>query len=138
MHLDEAVPVGVGPVDDEVDVAVVLLELRPLAEVLGVLDGQGVESEGLAQQLELLGRRPVQVEPEELVTFQVFPHYVAIDDRVRSGLVDEKALVVVGHRSLRLQTRAARASRLRSALHSRLTGGFLGPAPGRPVAVRRS
>ena len=50
VHLHEPVAVGVGAVGDEVDVAVELLELGPLAEVLGVLDGQGVEAEGLAQQ----------------------------------------------------------------------------------------
>ena len=102
VHLDEAVHVGVGAVGDEVDVPVVLFQLGPLAEVLGVLDGQGVEAEGLSQQPELLGRRLMQVEPEELTSVEVSRDDVARDRRVRPVLVDEEALVMARHRSLRL------------------------------------
>ena len=101
MHLDESVPVGVGAEHDEVHVAVELLDLGPLAEVLGVLDGQRVQAEGLAQQSQLVGRRPVQVEPEELAAVQALPDHVAVDGRVRPVRVDEEGLVVARHRSLR-------------------------------------
>jgi len=53
------------PVDDEEDEVVVVLDLRPLVEVLRVLDRKWVEPEGLAQDLEVSGLRLVEVEPEE-------------------------------------------------------------------------
>ena len=53
------------PVDDEEDEVVVILDLRPLVELLGVLDSEWVEPEGLAQDLEVSRLRLVEVEPEE-------------------------------------------------------------------------
>ncbi len=72
MHLDEAVLVGRGrrPVDDEERDLSVLLDLRPLAEVLGVLDRQRVEPEHVPQEAKLLLARPVDVEPEELAVVE--------------------------------------------------------------------
>ena len=67
MHLDEPVVVGRGTVDDDEDEVVVVVDLRPLAELLGVLDGQRVELEDVAEDLEVLVVRLVEVEPEELV-----------------------------------------------------------------------
>ena len=48
MHLDQAVVVRVGAVDDEEDEVVVLVELGALPEVLGVLDRQRMEAEDVA------------------------------------------------------------------------------------------
>ena len=67
VHLDQAVIVRRPPVDDEEDVVVVGLELRPLAEILRVLDRQWMELERLAEDLEVRIVRLLDVEPEELV-----------------------------------------------------------------------
>ena len=52
-----AVLVGVGAVDDEEGEVVVVVDLGALAEVLRVLDGEGMEPEHLAQHLEVARRR---------------------------------------------------------------------------------
>src|SRR6266496_3075732 len=65
VHLDQAVLIGRGAVDDEEDEIVVILDLRPLLEVLRVLDRERVEPEDLAQDLEVIRVRLVEVEPEE-------------------------------------------------------------------------
>ena len=65
MHLDEAVLVGDGAVDDEEDVVAVVVDLRALAEVLGVLDRERVELEDVAEDLEVLRVGLVEIEPEE-------------------------------------------------------------------------
>jgi hypothetical protein len=44
VHLDEPIRIRNGPVDDEEDEVVVLLELGTLAEVLRVLDRERVEA----------------------------------------------------------------------------------------------
>ena len=132
VHLHEPVAVGVGAEHHQVDEALELLDLGPLPEVLGVLDGEGVMAEGLAQQRELVGPRPVQVEPEELPALEVRRDDVAIDARVRAARVDQEALALARHQYLRCPAGAARAARRRSALLSRRGGRFLGPprAPG--------
>ena len=66
VDLDEPVVVRDGAVDDEEDEVVVVVDLRPLAELLGVLDRERVELEDVAQDLEVAGLRFVEVEPEEL------------------------------------------------------------------------
>jgi hypothetical protein len=65
VHLHQAVLVGRRPVDDQEDVVVVGLELGALAEALGVLQRQRVEPEQVPQEGELLGGRPVEVQPKE-------------------------------------------------------------------------
>ena len=67
VHLDEPVLVLVarGAEHDEEDVAVVVVDLRPLAEPPRVLERQRVEAELLAQDLEVGRLRRVDVEPEE-------------------------------------------------------------------------
>ena len=47
VHLNKSVFVGYGAVDDQEDEVVVIVELRPLAEVLGILDGQRMELEDI-------------------------------------------------------------------------------------------
>jgi hypothetical protein len=54
-----------GAVNDEEDEVVVIIDLRPLVEVLGVLDRERVEPEDLAQDREIVLVRFVEVEPEE-------------------------------------------------------------------------
>ena len=88
VHLDEAVRVGRGrgPVDDEEDEVVVLLQLRPLAELLGVLERERVEAEDVAQELEVVRLGVLEVEPEEIS---------AREPRLDRGPVDLRVLVGV-------------------------------------------
>ena len=65
VHLDQAVLVARGAVDDEEDVVAVFVELGPLAEVLGVLDRERMELEDISQDLEVVGLGLMKVEPEE-------------------------------------------------------------------------
>ena len=58
VHLDQPVLVGDGAVDDEEDEVVVVVELRPLAEVLRILERERMELEDIAQDGEVLLRRP--------------------------------------------------------------------------------
>ena len=66
VHFDQPVPVGRGTIGDDEDEIVVVVDLCPLVEVLGVLDRQRMELEDVAQDLEISGLRPVKVKPEEL------------------------------------------------------------------------
>ena len=45
MHLDQSVIVGLRAVGDDEHEVVVDVDLRPLVELLGVLDGEGMELE---------------------------------------------------------------------------------------------
>src|SRR4029079_1425458 len=68
VHLDEAIDVRRrrGPVDDAEDIVVVLLELRALAELRRVLEGERVEAEDVTEKREVVRPGVFQVEPEEL------------------------------------------------------------------------
>src|SRR5205823_11096997 len=66
VHLDQPVPVRRGSIDDDEDEVLVVVDLWPLVEVLGVLDGERMELEDVAQELEIGSLRPVEVNPEEL------------------------------------------------------------------------
>src|SRR5207253_2540923 len=65
MHLDQPVAVVGRAVDDDEDEVVVALDLRPLVELLGVLDGKRMKLEGVAKDLEVVRIRLIEVEPEE-------------------------------------------------------------------------
>jgi hypothetical protein len=65
VHLDEQVLVRDMPVEDDEGEGVVGLELGPLAEVERVLDGERVQVQHVAEQLQVLLARPLDVEPEE-------------------------------------------------------------------------
>ena len=58
MHLDQPVLVGDGAVHDKEDEVVVVVELRTLAEVLRILQGERMELEDIAQYSEVLHPRP--------------------------------------------------------------------------------
>ena len=66
MHLDEPILVGRRrrAEEDEEDEVAEVLELRPLAEVCGVLERKGMKLEDVAEEREFLLTRAVQVEPE--------------------------------------------------------------------------
>jgi hypothetical protein len=49
VHLDQPVLVRHGTVDDKEDEVVIVVELRPLTKVLGVLEGERMESEDVTQ-----------------------------------------------------------------------------------------
>ena len=68
-----------GAVEDEEDVVVVVVELRALAEVLGVLERERVKAEQLLQLIELVAVGRGQVEPEEVVAVQVIADRRLID-----------------------------------------------------------
>src|SRR5690348_214631 len=84
MHLDQPVAVGRSAVDDQEDEAVVVLDLRALLEMLRVLDREWMKPEGVAQDLEVVRPRPIEVEPEE----------VAVCEQVGDGLPVEVNLPV--------------------------------------------
>jgi hypothetical protein len=67
VNLDEAVVVRSGTADDQEDEIVVVVELRPLPELLRILDRQRVESEHLPENVEVIMVGLVEVEPEELI-----------------------------------------------------------------------
>jgi hypothetical protein len=58
VHLDQLILVGHGAIDDQEDEVVVFLELRPLAEVLRVLEGERMELEDIAQDGKVFLTRP--------------------------------------------------------------------------------
>ena len=64
MDLDDVALVALGPGHHQIVEVVVVLDLRPLAEVLGVLHGQRMEMEGVREQVATLGVEIDQVEPE--------------------------------------------------------------------------
>jgi hypothetical protein len=70
VHFDEPVGVGRrrGAVDDQEDEVSVLLQLRPLTELLGILERQRVETEDVAQEGEVVLVRAFDVQPEEVST----------------------------------------------------------------------
>ena len=57
----------VDAVDDEADVPLVMLALGPFGEGADVLDRQRMQMQQLAEPVELIRLRVVQVKPEELV-----------------------------------------------------------------------
>ena len=88
VHLDEPVAVLVArrSEDDEEDVAVVVVDLRPLIEPPRVLERERMEAELLAQDLEIAGLRLVDVEPEEVAAGEQLAHPVALEVQPRSAL----------------------------------------------------
>ena len=65
MHLDEPVVVGCSAVDHEEQEVVVVVELGPLVEILGVFDRERMKLEHIAEDLKVLPGRLVEVEPEK-------------------------------------------------------------------------
>ena len=65
MHLDKPVVVRRRAIDDDEDEVVVLVELRPLAELLRVLDRERMELEDIAKDLKVRLARSIEVEPEK-------------------------------------------------------------------------
>ena len=134
VDLDQPVLVLVGAVgDDEREVAEGV-DLGPLAEVVGVLHGQRVEAEEVAEQREILGRRPVEVEPEELAVLEVPVQQVAVHVVVDAvGVHHERRRLGccgVRHPPLLLRERAwaARCAAGRRRIRG-ADGWFLGPRP---------
>ena len=87
VHLDEPVVVGDGAVDDEEDEVVVVVDLRALAEVLGVLDRERVELEDVAEDLEVVAVGLVEVEPEELPAREQLLDGLAAEVHLAAALV---------------------------------------------------
>jgi hypothetical protein len=70
VHLDHRVAHRVGPEEHDRDEVVVVLDLRPLAELGRVLEGDRVDGEHVAQQRDRLLAGVVQVQPEDVVVVQ--------------------------------------------------------------------
>src|SRR5581483_3413399 len=70
VHFDQSVVVGSSAIDNDEDEVVVDIDLRPLIELLGILDRKRMELEDIAKNAEVLSARTVQVEPEEIVALE--------------------------------------------------------------------
>ena len=90
VHLHEVVLVAVRAVDHQHHVVVVGVQLRALAEVLRILQRDGVEAELVAQQREAFGIRSVDVEPEEAAGLQARRDRVAVGRHDGTVGVDEE------------------------------------------------
>jgi hypothetical protein len=66
MHLDEPVVVWCSAIDDHKDEVVVLVELGALVELLRVFDRERMKLEHIAEDLEVLLARLIEVEPKEV------------------------------------------------------------------------
>jgi hypothetical protein len=92
VDLDQPVVVLHGAVDDDEDEVVVLVQLRALVEVLRILDGERMEAEGVAENLEVGVVRGVQVEPEELPRGQQLLDVLAVEVQLlRAAFVEDAA-----------------------------------------------
>jgi hypothetical protein len=92
VHLDEPVLVGgrSRAVEHEEGEVVVVLELRALAEVLRILEREWMEPEDVAQKLEVIFGRIVQVEPEELAARQArLDGYAVVAGLDRTVAIDQ-------------------------------------------------
>jgi hypothetical protein len=110
VHLDEAVVVGNSAVDDDEYEIVVLVELCSLLEFFGVLDGERVELEDVAEDRVVVLVWLVEVEPEEPLASEELLDVLAVEvqlivaavvnDRagVRSGPSSSLNRIVVGRR----------------------------------------
>src|SRR5690349_21239825 len=85
-------PVPPGPVEHEKDVVAVVVELRALAEVLGVLQRERMKPEDLAEPGQLIGTRIVEVEPEEVIALEMVTDARLVD--TVEAWRDEAELVV--------------------------------------------
>jgi hypothetical protein len=68
--VDQGLVQVAGAVGHQGDEVVVVLDLRPLVELLRVLDRERVDLEHLAQQGDRVRARVFQVQPEQVVLFQ--------------------------------------------------------------------
>ena len=117
VQLDEPVGVLVArrPEHDEEDVPFVVVDLRPLAEPPRVLERQRVEAELLAQDLEVVRLRRLDVQPEEAAPREQLRDPAALEvQAVGSGAVNDvrraRRIGIGGHRPMvRGRPEAARA-----------------------------
>ena len=79
VHLDEAVVVGDGAVDDDEDEVVIFVEFGALAELFRVLDGERVELEDVAEDRVVGLVWLVDVDPEERVSSEKFVDVLTIE-----------------------------------------------------------
>jgi hypothetical protein len=97
VNLDEAVVVGDGPVDDDEDEVVVLVELCSLLELFGVLDGERVELEDLAEDRVVILVWLIEVEPEEPFAGEEFLDVLAVEVQLLvAAVVNDRAGVRSG------------------------------------------
>src|SRR5262249_49366705 len=105
VHLDQAVLVLDGPVDDDEDEVVGFVDLRPLSERLGVLDRERVEAEGVPEDLEVGGFRLVEIEPEELARAEQLLDVLTVEVQLARAVLLEDAAGLGRSRRARDRTR---------------------------------
>ena len=87
MHLNEPVIVGCSAIDDHKDEVVVVVELRPLVEVLGVFDRERMKLEHLAEDLKVVLARLIEIEPEEVAAREQPLDRVTIEVDLAAALI---------------------------------------------------
>jgi hypothetical protein len=87
MHLDQPVVVWRRAIDNEEDEVVVLVELRPLAELLRVLDRERMKFEDIAKDLKVRLARLIEVEPKEAVIREQLLDGVDIEADLATALI---------------------------------------------------
>jgi hypothetical protein len=92
VHLDQAVIVGNSAVDDDEYEVVVLVELCSLLEFFGVLDGERVELEDVAEDCVVVLVWLVEVEPEEPVAGEELLGVLAVEVQLLvAAVVNDRA-----------------------------------------------
>jgi hypothetical protein len=92
VHLDELMVVRLRAVDDDEREVVIDVDLRALVELLGILDGERMELENLAQDVEVFLGWPAEIEPEEAVAIKKAFDRCAVERHFgRACVVDDLA-----------------------------------------------
>jgi hypothetical protein len=86
MHLDEPVVVWCGAIDDDQDEVVVVVELGPLVEVLGVFDRERMKLEHVAEDLKVPLAWLIEVEPEKVAAREQLRDLVTIEANLGAAL----------------------------------------------------
>src|SRR5690242_5302540 len=87
MHLDEPVVVWCAAIDDDKDKVVVVVELGPLIEVLGVFDRERMKLEHVAEDLKVLAAWLIEVEPEKVTAREQLCDRVTIEADLGAALI---------------------------------------------------
>ena len=93
MHLNEPVIVGCSAIDDHKDEVVVVVELRPLVEVLGVFDRERMKLEHVAEDLKVVLARLIEIEPEEVAAREQPLDRVTIEVDLAAALIMDDILL---------------------------------------------
>ena len=87
MHLNEPVVVWCSAIDDDKNEVVVVVELGPLVEVLGVFDRERVKLEHIAEDLKVPLARLIEVEPKKVAAREQPLDRVTIEVDLAAALI---------------------------------------------------